>query len=161
MSKLSFGKFSKYEGAGNDFILIDDRASSFPLTDRAFLSRLCHRKTGIGADGVILLQLSKTADFRMRIFNSDGGEAEGCGNGLRCLVRFLSDLGLSRKHYQIETGDRIVQAEFVQGKIAVQMGAPRNLLLHQKIDAWEVHSVDTGVPHAVIFVPDEIGRAHV
>lgn len=146
--------FAKYQGAGNDFILIDDRAPSFPLNDQKLVQQLCHRKFGIGADGLILLQTDSTADFRMRIFNCDGSEAESCGNGLRCLMRFISDLGLPQKPYTIATANRIVHAEFLGEKISIQMGPARDLRLHLKIDEWTVHSVDTGVPHAVLFVSD-------
>ncbi len=151
MSKLSF---VKYEGAGNDFILIDDRALSFPIHDRKRIEQLCHRRFGIGADGIILLQSEANADFRMRILNSDGSEAEGCGNGLRCFLLFLSDLGLPRKKTRIAIGSRIVEAEFVGEKIGVQMGPAMNLKIKLQIEGREVHSVDTGVPHAVQFVLD-------
>ena len=85
MSKLSFGK---YQGAGNDFVLIDDRDLRFPTADKELIRRLCHRQFGIGADGLLLLQGHEQADFRMRVFNSDGNEAEGCGNGLCQLAQF-------------------------------------------------------------------------
>ncbi len=149
MSKLSF---VKYEGAGNDFILIDDRALLFPIHDKERIQLLCHRRFGIGADGIILLQHDKVADFRMRIFNSDGSEAESCGNGIRCFKLFISDLGLQAT--RIATGSRIVEATFEGDKIGVQMGMARDLRLHLQIDGKEIHSVDTGVPHAVQFVED-------
>jgi diaminopimelate epimerase len=147
MSTISF---VKYHGAGNDFILIDDRALFFDSTQ---VPSLCHRKFGIGADGLILLQPHDVADFRMRIFNSDGSEAESCGNGLRCLMQFLLHLGLPKKSYRIATADRIVEASFVGEKISINMGKP----LHVKqlyMDRQEVHFLDTGVPHTVLFVPD-------
>lgn len=142
--------FSKYQGAGNDFILIDDRALHFNPT---LVPQLCHRKFGIGADGVLLLQNDPHSDFRMRIFNSDGSEAESCGNGLRCLMLFIVDLGLPKKTYRIATGERVVQAGFEGDKISVQMGTA----LHLKelcIDGYTVHSLDTGVPHVVVFSPN-------
>lgn len=147
MSKLSF---VKYQGAGNDFILIDDRA---PFFNPALVPSLCHRKFGIGADGLILLQNAEQADFRMRIFNSDGSEAESCGNGLRCLMQFLVYLGMPKKPYRIATADRIVEADFFGEKISVQMGEARNV---KQLYIWgrEVHFLDTGVPHAVLFVSD-------
>ena len=95
---MSTVSFVKYEAAGNDFVLIDDRASSFPVYDRSLIQGLCHRRFGIGADGLILLSFDSDADFRMRVFNSDGSEAESCGNGLRCLVHFIEALGLLRKY---------------------------------------------------------------
>lgn len=135
--------FAKYQGAGNDFILIDNRTLHF---DCKLVSKLCHRKFGIGADGVVLLE----SNFRMRIFNSDGSEAESCGNGLRCLMRFLLDLGFPKADYQIQVGNRVVQAGFVGDKIRIDMGEA----LHFKqllIEGHEVHFLNTGVPHTVLF----------
>lgn len=145
-------KFDKYEGAGNDFILIDDRDEAFPLK-KEFIRQLCHRRFGVGADGVILLQKDVRADFRMRIFNSDGGEAEGCGNGVRCFMRFCSDLGLGRAA-RIALGDRVLSAKLCDQGVAVEMGEMREMRLHCPLFDWQMHLVDSGVPHAVAFVPD-------
>lgn len=140
--------FSKYEGAGNDFILVDDRQRKFPL-EKA--QRLCDRKFGIGADGVLLLQSSSHADFCMRIFNSDGTEAESCGNGLRCFLRFLADLGFPEKRYSIAIGERTVFGEFEGKSISIDMGVPKDLRLHLETEMGQVHFVDTGVPHVITF----------
>jgi diaminopimelate epimerase len=149
MSKLSF---VKYQGAGNDFIIIDDRVPFFPTDDTHLIQKLCHRRFGIGADGIILLQTDAKADFRMRILNSDGSEAESCGNGLRCLARFIADIrGESITSYKIWMHDQIVEAFVEKEKISIALNDPRNLTLHIQQD---VHFVDTGVPHAVVFVPD-------
>jgi diaminopimelate epimerase len=147
MSKLTF---VKYHGAGNDFILIDDRALTFSST---LVPSLCHRRFGIGADGVILLQ----PNLRMRIFNVDGSEAESCGNGLRCLAAFLLHLGFERKRYQITTGAGIVEVDYRGECIAVKMGIqfPCKAALHWQ--GREVFFIDTGVPHAVVFVEDVEG----
>ncbi len=145
--------FSKYEGAGNDFIVVDDRASFFPSGDADLISRLCDRRFGVGADGVLLLQNDLQADARMRIFNSDGSEAEGCGNGVRCFVRFLEDLGIDRAVHRVAVGEKILSAEMVDGQVRVEMGAVSGWDSHW-IDGQEVHFVDSGVPHAVCFVPD-------
>lgn len=141
--------FAKYQGAGNDFILIDDRTAQFPL-DKAYIAHLCHRKFGIGADGLILLQ----NPLRMRIFNSDGREAESCGNGLRCLGRFLLDLGFPKKPHQIKTHDRTVEISYLEDNIAVAMGEAKDLKLDIPTEKGPLHFVNTGVPHAVQFVPE-------
>ena len=87
--------FSKYEGLGNDFILVDDRDSETPSLTPEESERLCHRNFGVGGDGVIfaLKPSSDDYDFKMRIYNSDGSEPEMCGNGIRCFAQFLKDLG--------------------------------------------------------------------
>ena len=149
MSKLSF---TKYEAAGNDFILIDDRTQVF-CTDGTSIRQLCHRKFGIGADGIILLQLSDRADFRMRIFNSDGSEPEGCGNGLRCFVRFLLDLHIHKNTYRIAMGRQVVEAR-CQGEQILAQIQPAQDLKSMQVGPWPLHYVNTGVPHAVVFVPD-------
>ena len=89
-------RFTKMNGAGNDFILIDNRAGDIHL-DRSQIARLCDRHRGVGADGILLLEKpSNHADFRMRYFNADGGEAEMCGNGARCFARFANKMAGAR-----------------------------------------------------------------
>jgi diaminopimelate epimerase len=149
MSKITFAKF---QGAGNDFILIDDRALSF---NPQLVSKLCHRRFGVGADGVILLQRATAADFRMRIYNADGSEAESCGNGLRCLVRYAVELGFPKRAYRIATKEKVVNAHFVGEKIAIDLGEVSDLGLEQ-IEGREVHTIHTGVPHAVIFTNESL-----
>lgn len=149
MSTLTFAKF---QGAGNDFILIDDRALHF---DPRLVPKLCHRRFGIGADGVILLQKAAAADFRMRIYNADGGEAESCGNGLRCTMLYLLELGFPKRPYRIATKERVVEAYFVGEKIAIDFGEVSELSLKQ-IFGYEVHTIHTGVPHAVLFTKDAL-----
>ena len=89
-------EFSKYTGCGNDFILIDNRNGYFPI-QKDLISNLCHRTRGIGADGIIFLENSLHANFRMKIFNADGSEAEMCGNGIRCLMKVHQRTWLSKR----------------------------------------------------------------
>ena len=123
--------FTKMQGAGNDFILVaaDDAPRDWPQTGIA----MCDRHFGIGADGLLLVMPSDTADFRMRIFNPDGSEAEACGNGLRCLVRYVLDRGLVDAEAQeilVETvsGTRKARLHKAEGKVVriqVSMGEPK------------------------------------
>ena len=150
--------FSKYQGAGNDFIIIDDRSCRFPVDDRELIKRLCFRNLGIGADGLILLQHSSCAEFRMRIFNADGKEAPMCRNGLRCLVRYLKDLGFKAEKFHIETEAEVLECSYQGGKVSVNFPPPK--VLHWGISlqeggvSEEIFVVDTGVPHAVVFIED-------
>jgi diaminopimelate epimerase len=143
-------KFTKIHGAGNDFILIDDRLQLCSL-DPASIQKLCHRHFGIGADGLILLQNDPLADFRMRIFNSDGMEADGCGNGLRCLGKFLIELGFNAENKHIATGDRVVEIFYSGDLIGVDMGEPKGFRQDIQTEKGTIHFVDTGVRHIVHF----------
>lgn len=136
--------FSKYEGAGNDFIIIDDRALDFPLHERGLIQELCHRQKGIGADGIILLQESHFADFRMRIFNCDGSEPKMCGNGLRCLVHFIEENLIKETPFNIETGYGV---HLCKNENFVSLGKPSGIS-----QTKDIYLVDTGVPHAVQFL---------
>ncbi len=161
--------FSKYQAAGNDFIIIDDRSGSFPLENKSFIEDLCSRKFGIGADGLVLLQNSSSADFRMRIFNLDGLEASMCGNALRCIALYLNSLGFFKDSFLIEAESGVFSCQVIENKVSVQFPIPK--ILHRKVVldgvfAGEIDVVDSGVPHAVIFVEDldavlveELGRA--
>lgn len=142
-------RFSKYHGSGNDFLLIDDRSLSFPAEDAGRIQTLCHRRFGIGADGLVLCQPSKRAALRMRIFNCDGKEAEMCGNAIRCLTHFARRLKLGEDRCNIETTQCILTCRFVGELIAVEMGIPKLLGRHE-----EAILLHTGVPHAVVFVPE-------
>lgn len=151
--------FVKYAGCGNDFIMIDDRLLHFHSNEAALVRTLCHRQKGIGADGVILLQNGKTTPFKMRIFNSDGSEAEMCGNGLRCLGKFLHDLGEKGSCFDIESMHRRHKVELLDNlQVKATLGKPENLErgveLTLKNCRLKADFMDTGVPHAVIFVED-------
>jgi diaminopimelate epimerase len=146
--------FAKYHGAGNDFVIFDDRMMRFPVQDEKFIQYLCEHRLGVGADGALLLQPSEKADFRMRIFNADGKEAAQCGNGLRCLVDFIRQMGHPSSSLTIETHERIVQCSWEGDQITVDLGA--YIWAHDNfpIDSFSLQLVHTGVPHAVAFVKD-------
>lgn len=140
--------FSKYHGTGNDFILIDDRDKTFPIRSIE-ISKLCHRQYGIGGDGIIFLQSSREGDFSMRIFNRDGSEAEMCGNGLRCLIQFLIDLGERKTEFIIETKNANYRCIYKEGIISIDMGVPKII---EEFSSGLL--IEVGVPHLVVFVED-------
>src|SRR5205823_4366962 len=114
-------RFTKMNGAGNDFILIDNRAGDIHL-DRNQIARLCDRHRGVGADGILLLEEpSNQADFRMRYFNADGGEAEMCGNGARCFARFANRISGAHGKISFETLAGVISAELTSDFVTLQM----------------------------------------
>ncbi len=106
-------QFSKYEGTGNDFILIDDRKLQFPASEE-LIRKLCDRHFGIGADGILLLQHSEGYDFGMNYFNSDGSPATFCGNGGRCITAFAQHMGFINNHCRFMAADGIHQAQVIE-----------------------------------------------
>jgi diaminopimelate epimerase len=150
-------RFTKMNGAGNDFILIDNRAGDVHL-DRSQIAHLCDRHRGIGADGILLLEKAANhADFRMRYFNADGGEAEMCGNGARCFARFAKKVAGVQKKISFETPAGVISAELVGDLVTLQMTEPTDLRLDIKLPVANenktVHFINSGVPHVVIPVP--------
>ncbi len=151
--------FWKMHGAANDFILVDDRALTFPANDGVWISAMAKRRTGVGAEGVLLIQPSDVADFRMRFFNPDGGEVDMCGNGARCIARLAHELGAAPAAMAIETKAGIVRAEArPDGRVKLIMTPPHdwrmNLALEVNGQPLTVHYVNTGVPHVVVPVDD-------
>ncbi|MEG4056404.1 MULTISPECIES: diaminopimelate epimerase [unclassified Microcoleus] len=169
-------EFAKYHGLGNDFILIDNRHSSEPVITPEQAVDLCDRHFGIGADGVIFaLPAQNDTDYTMRIFNSDGSEPEMCGNGIRCLAKFIADLEGSeaKTQYRIHTLAGVITPELrSDGQVKVDMGVPRLLAAEipttlaapdaKVIDvpievadkSWSVTCVSMGNPHCITFVED-------
>ncbi len=150
--------FWKMHGAANDFILVDDRQETFPANDRAWLARIANRRTGIGSEGILLIQPSTKADFRMRFFNPDGGEADMCGNGARCIARLAYELGAAPARMAFETPAGIVRADVRGDQVLLNMTEPREWRLDREV-AIEGRSygygfVNTGVPHVVIELAD-------
>ena len=145
--------FTKMHGAGNDFVVVDDRALLFPVDDSKFVRRISLRRTGVGCEGVILIQPSEVADLRMRFFNPDGNEVEMCGNGARCFARRAFELGAAPSTMQIETQAGLVRAEVLDDQVRLTLTDP--LDWRMGLDAGLEQLVDfvnTGVPHAVVRV---------
>ncbi len=170
--------FAKYHGLGNDFVLVDGRASAEPPISPADAVAMCDRNFGVGADGVIFVLPpdSPEADSRMRIYNSDGSEPEMCGNGIRCMAKYMGTLGgEAASSYTISTLAGPIKPEMLaDGGVCVDMGPP--ILKAEDVPTtlpanadggavvcapmsvggadWEVTCVSMGNPHAIIFVPD-------
>jgi len=163
--------FIKMSGSGNDFILVDHR-DPFLKEDRLkeFIRKACRRRISVGADGLILIERSQQADFKWRYFNADGGEAEMCGNGGRCAARFAYLKGIAGPSLKFETLAGIISAQVDGKRVKLEMTKPFGLKLDETllIDGKKqiFSSINTGVPHAVLFVEDvegldivQIGRA--
>ena len=170
--------FTKYQGLGNDFVLMDNRHQSDPTLTPDQAIQVCDRHFGIGADGVIfLLPGTDSSDYTMRIYNSDGSEPEMCGNGIRCLARFIADLeGASSPvsgRYRIQTLAGLITPELQpNGHVRVNMGPPyleaaqipttlgkaTSKVINQPLEVagktWSVTCVSMGNPHCITFVED-------
>ena len=168
-------QFTKMHGAGNDYIYVDCFAQKVPRNPQDLAIQISHRRFGVGADGLILIEPSEVADARMRMFNADGSESEMCGNGVRCVAKYVYDHGIcQRQQLAIETGGgvRKLQLHVVGGKaeqITVDMGEPQiqpqlvpttlatepviDLLVTFDGQELRVTCVSMGNPHCVIFVP--------
>ncbi|MEO6347671.1 MAG: diaminopimelate epimerase [Aquaticitalea sp.] len=142
-------EFYKYQGAGNDFVMIDNRQKTFEKSNTKFIAKLCDRRFGIGADGLILLENHPTADFKMVYFNSDGNQSSMCGNGGRCITSFARFLGIIKNKATFEAvdgmHDSIIEKELVK--------------LHMlDVNVVEKHGnhtfLNTGSPHHVQMEPD-------
>ena len=146
-------------GAGNDFILLDNRAGGIRLS-REQIVRLCDRHRGAGADGVLLLVPARTrqADWAWDFYNSDGSPGEMCGNGARCFARYVQKVTGVPAGFRFETGAGIITANFDGARVTVNLTQPKDLRLNEtlplSVGAQTIHSLNTGVPHAVLYVPD-------
>lgn len=146
--------FWKMHGARNDFVLFDDRRRKFPVDDREFLSHISARRSGIGAEGIILIQPSASADFYMKFFNPDGGAADMCGNGARCAALLAYELDVAGKKMTIETAAGKLRAQVMQKAVRLWMTPPVDWKLDGALDLDGLNLtygfVNTGVPHVVM-----------
>lgn len=152
MSRLPFFKMS---GSGNDFIIIDNRQPIVPTDNLPlFASRVCRRGLSVGADGLILIESSSRVDFRWRFFNSDGSQAEMCGNGARCAARVAKLLGIGGGRIVFETFAGLIEAQIVGESIKIKMTDASVPVLDTALALAEggiiCAEINTGVPHAVI-----------
>jgi diaminopimelate epimerase len=151
-------RFTKMNGAGNDFVMLDNRLGDLQLAAEQ-ISRICDRHRGIGADGVLILERAANgADFRMRYYNADGGEAEMCGNGARCFARYASRVAGPMNELSFETPAGVIGAELQGDLVRLQMSEPKEMRLGITIplpgEELAAHFVNSGVPHVVVPVED-------
>ena len=151
--------FTKMSGSGNDFIIIDNRESIIKDSDkRDFVSKICVPKLSVGADGVIFVEDSKKVDFKWDFYNDDGSSAEMCGNGGRCVARYAYEKNIASKKMSFETIAGIVFAEVKERHVRIKLTPPKNLQTNLDIKLngikFKVDSLNTGVPHAIIYTED-------
>ncbi len=173
MKKIPFMKFS---GAGNDFIVVDNRDRAVAPKDMsAFVASVCKRHLSVGGDGLIFIEKSRKADFRWRFYNNDGGEADFCGNGARCAARFAYLKRIAPKVMRFEGAAGMVEAEVSGERVTVRVPDPSGVRLNLRVPisymrrkadfltqsdlgagrmVLEGHAIAVGVPHLVYFVPD-------
>ncbi|WP_330442783.1 diaminopimelate epimerase [Flavobacterium sp. C4GT6] len=161
--------FYKYQGTGNDFVMIDNRNNLFPKNDTKLVARLCDRKFGIGADGLILLENDKDVDFRMVYYNSDGNESSMCGNGGRCLVAFAKMLGViddetnfiatDGLHYATVNDEGIVSLQMkdvnsvsvYEHYVFMDTGSPHHVEIVEGLDAFDVKKVGSSIRYSGLY----------
>ncbi|HIA36251.1 MAG TPA: diaminopimelate epimerase [Flavobacteriales bacterium] len=141
--------FDKYQGTGNDFIIIDNRALEFPKGDSVMISNLCNRNFGIGADGLILLENDEAADFRMVHFNSDGNQSSMCGNGGRCIVHYAQKQNIINSKAEFTAIDGVHTATIAGNDVRLSMNDVANIEL-SKENAY----MNTGSPHYLLWYSD-------
>jgi len=152
--------FSKLTAAGNDFVLIDNRSLFInPKNYQSLAAKLCDRRYWIGADGLIFIEESDKCDFKMKYFNSDGSYASMCGNGGRAIAKFAYEIGAAKEKMVFETDAGIINAEMIGAdKVKLNLYEPKDLKRGIKLNIedkqFDIDFINTGVPHAVIFVHD-------
>ncbi len=139
--------FYKYQGTGNDFVMVDNRKGVFPKDNTELVSFLCDRRFGIGADGLILLENDQAADFKMVYYNSDGRQSTMCGNGGRCIVAFANHLGIVDQEISFVAIDGLHRASIDNGIVSLEMQEVKEIM--EKSNSL---FLDTGSPHHVQLV---------
>ncbi len=151
-------KFTKTVATGNDFVIIDNRKNQLKNNLSELAVKLCDRKYGVGADGLLLMEKSSSADFKMRIFNPDGSEAEMCGNGSRCIALYARIKNITQDKVKIETRAGVINASVKGHSVKVKLTEPRdiqwNLCLMINECPYKINFANTGVPHVIHFVED-------
>jgi diaminopimelate epimerase len=157
-------RFAKLSGAGNDFVIIDNRQKVIPEDEADFVRKVCARRVSVGADGLLLVETSDAADFKMRYFNSDGSEVETCGNGARCIARFAyAEKIAPSSEMKFETRAGIYGAQVMEDSVKLRMGDATGMRLNFPLTLsdgrgmprpYTVSFVNTGVPHVVFFLDD-------
>ncbi|MFH0774603.1 MAG: diaminopimelate epimerase [bacterium] len=142
-------KYTKISASGNSFVLINNLDAQIEA-DSDLAKELCAKE---GVDGLLLIEPTKEADFRMRIFNLDGSEAEMCGNGARCVAYFAHGTGITGSTLEFKTIAGRIKASVLDGKVKVSVGKPKDLRLYIPLEP-ELHFVRVGVPHTIIFCDD-------
>jgi len=154
-------KFTKMQATGNDFVVVSNTNHKLQTTNYklpGLAKKLCDRRFGIGADGLLVLEKSKKSDFKMRIFNPDGSEAEMCGNGLRCAAVFAYKNKIASSDMSVETKAGILNAQVKKSLVKIKMTEPASVKLGLEVNAdgqnYEVHYINTGVPHIVNYTDE-------
>ncbi len=153
--------FYKYQGTGNDFVIIDDRLATFPIHDSALVAKLCDRKFGIGADGLILLQKSDAANFYMKYYNSDGNESSMCGNGGRCIAAFAYHLNVAQNETTFIAIDGAHDAHISQNEKEWYVKLKMQDVTHVELRDEHTFVLNTGSPHFVRFLQKNIDELNI
>lgn len=161
--------FYKYQGTGNDFVILDNRQNTFPKNDTKFINHICDRRFGIGADGLMLLENQDGYDFKMVYYNSDGNESTMCGNGGRCLVAFAKKIGIIEKeatfiavdgpHYAKISHDNIVSLQMIDVKEVkkqadytfLNTGSPHHIQQVNNIDTFDVKNIGAQIRYSDLY----------
>jgi diaminopimelate epimerase len=147
--------FYKMSGHGNDFIVLSGNGIGTDMDWKEWAPRWCSRRTSVGADGLLIIEPSEKADFKLRIFNSDGSEAEMCGNGARCAARFAAVKGIAKSSMTFETMAGVIGATTEGDMVSIQLTEPKVVNSDIKLDIngtlLHVCAINPGVPHSIVF----------